>query len=47
MSNTYLTTSELSKRIKYDERVIREQLKDSVEEEMLSGISMQSLITGL
>ncbi|MEH0674031.1 hypothetical protein H4F18_04600 [Vibrio scophthalmi] len=70
MDNTYLTTSELSKRIKYDERVIREQLKDSVlfegvhyirpfggrkilfiwervEEEMLSGISMQSLITGL
>ncbi|CAM4386870.1 hypothetical protein ACPV4B_08660 [Vibrio parahaemolyticus] len=70
MDNTYLTTSELSKRIKYDERVIREQLKDSVlfegvhyirpfggrkilfiwervEEEMLSGVSMQSLITGL
>lgn len=70
MDNTYLTTSELSKRIKYNERVIREQLKDSVlfegvhyirpfggrkilfiwervEEEMLSGISMQSLITGL
>ncbi len=70
MDNTYLTTSELSKRIKYDERVIREQLKDNVlfegvhyvrpfggrkilfiwervEEEMLSGISIQSLITGL
>ncbi|MDE1251109.1 hypothetical protein L9W97_02575 [Vibrio aestuarianus] len=70
MDNTYLTTSELSKLIKYDERVIREQLKDSVlfegvhyirpfggrkilfiweriEEEMLSGVSMQSLITGL
>ncbi|KHT65597.1 hypothetical protein RJ45_00150 [Photobacterium gaetbulicola] len=30
MSNTYLTTSELSERIKYDARVIREQLKDSV-----------------
>lgn len=70
MDNTYLTTSELSKRIKYDVRVIREQLKDSVlfegvhyirpfggrkilfiwervEEEMLSGISIQSLISGL
>jgi hypothetical protein len=70
MSNTYLTTSELSERIKYDSRVIREQLKDSVlfegihyirpfggrkilfiwervEEEMLNGISSQSLLTGL
>ncbi|MGY5612499.1 hypothetical protein [Vibrio brasiliensis] len=70
MSNTYLTTSELSARIKYDSRVIREQLKDSVlfegvhyirpfggrkilfiwervEEEMLNGISSQSLLTGL
>lgn len=27
---TYLTTAELSERIKYDSRTIREQLKDSV-----------------
>lgn len=27
---TYLTTSELSKLIKYDQRTIRERLKDSV-----------------
>jgi hypothetical protein len=27
---TYLTTAELSQRIKYDSRTIREQLKDSV-----------------
>lgn len=27
---TYLTTTELSSRIKYDERTIRERLKDSV-----------------
>ncbi|WP_299018070.1 hypothetical protein [uncultured Photobacterium sp.] len=70
MSNTYLTTSELSERIKYDARVIREQLKDSVlfegvhyirpfggrkilfiwervEEEMLHGITTDSLSTGL
>ena len=70
MDNTYLTTTELSKRIKYESRVIREQLKDTVlfegvhyirpfggrkilfiwervEEEMLSGISTQSLLTGL
>ncbi|MDG3085386.1 hypothetical protein P7F88_04410 [Vibrio hannami] len=70
MNHTYLTTSELSERIKYDSRVIREQLKDSVlfegihyirpfggrkilfiwervEEEMLNGISSQSLLTGL
>ncbi|MGF1860544.1 hypothetical protein [Photobacterium profundum] len=70
MDNTYLTTAELSERIKYDARVIREQLKDSVlfegihyirpfggrkilfiwervEEEMLVGISTQSLLTGL
>ncbi|MDN3696197.1 MULTISPECIES: hypothetical protein [Vibrio] len=69
MDNTYLTTAELSVRIKYDARVIREQLKDSVlfegihyirpfggrkilfiwervEEEMLVGISSQSLILG-
>ncbi|MCA2422283.1 hypothetical protein R7Q39_24750 [Vibrio sp. 947] len=69
MNHTYLTTSELSERIKYDSRVIREQLKDSVlfegvhyirpfggrkilfiwervEEEMLNGISYQSLLTG-
>jgi hypothetical protein len=70
MDNTYLTTAELAERIKYDARVIREQLKDSVlfegihyirpfggrkilfiwervEEEMLSGISTHSLLTGI
>ena len=30
MSSTYLTTEELSGRIKYDSRTIRERLKDSV-----------------
>ena len=30
MSDTYLTTEELSERIKYDCRTIRERLKDSV-----------------
>lgn len=30
MTQTYLTTSELAKRIKYDARTIRERLKDSV-----------------
>lgn len=30
MSHTYLTTDELSSKIKYDARTIREQLKDSV-----------------
>ena len=30
MSSTYLTTAELSDRIKYDERTIRERMKDSV-----------------
>jgi hypothetical protein len=30
MDNTYLTTAELAERIKYDARVIREQLKDTV-----------------
>ncbi|MAY35695.1 hypothetical protein [uncultured Spongiibacter sp.] len=30
MSHTYLTTEELSERIKYDPRTIRQQLKDSV-----------------
>ena len=30
MNNTYLTTEELSTRIKYDPRTIRDQLKDSV-----------------
>lgn len=30
MSHTYLTTTELSSLIKYDERTIRERLKDSV-----------------
>jgi hypothetical protein len=30
MAQTYLTTEELSARIKYDPRAIREQLKDSV-----------------
>ena len=70
MDITYMTTSELSDRIKYDQRTIREQLKDSVlfegvhyirpfegrkilyiweriEEEMLHGISSQSLIAGM
>lgn len=28
MNQTYLTTTELSSRIKYDERTIRERLKD-------------------
>ncbi len=35
MSQTYLTTEELSNRIKYDSRTIRERLKDSV---LLEGI---------
>ena len=35
MSVTYLTTEELSQRIKYDIRTIRERLKDSV---LLEGI---------
>ncbi len=35
MSQTYLTTDELSARIKYDVRTIRERLKDSV---LLEGI---------
>lgn len=30
MNQTYLTTEELSNRIKYDPRTIRERLKDSV-----------------
>ena len=30
MTQTYLTTQELSERIKYDTRTIRERLKDSV-----------------
>ncbi len=30
MEQTYLTTDELAKRIKYDARTIRERLKDSV-----------------
>ena len=30
MNQTYLTTQELSDRIKYDARTIRERLKDSV-----------------
>lgn len=30
MSATYLTTQELSERIKYDPRTIRDRLKDSV-----------------
>lgn len=30
MSQTYLTTDELSSKIKYDVRTIRERLKDSV-----------------
>ena len=35
MSQTYLTTGELSARIKYDARTIRERLKDSV---LLEGV---------
>ena len=35
MPNTFLTTEELSQRIKYDSRTIREQLKDAV---LLEGI---------
>jgi hypothetical protein len=35
MTSTYLTTDELSTRIKYDARTIRNQLKDSV---LLEGI---------
>lgn len=35
MTQTYLTTDELSSRIKYDSRTIRERLKDSV---LLEGI---------
>jgi len=35
MSLTYLTTSELAARIKYDARTIRNQLKDSV---LLEGV---------
>lgn len=35
MTKTYLTTEELSARIKYDVRTIRERLKDSV---LLEGV---------
>ena len=35
MSQTFLTTEELSVRIKYDARTIREQLKDAV---LLEGV---------
>ncbi|MCB1664096.1 MAG: hypothetical protein KDI20_16005 [Pseudomonadales bacterium] len=35
MSMTYLTTEELSLKIKYDQRTIRERLKDSV---LLEGV---------
>jgi len=35
VSPTYLTTEELSARIKYDPRTIREQMKDSV---LLEGV---------
>lgn len=35
MNNEYLTTDELSVRIKYDARTIRERLKDSV---LLEGV---------
>ena len=35
MAQTYLTTEELSARIKYDVRTIRESLKDSV---LLEGV---------
>lgn len=35
MSNTFLTTEQLASRIQYDERTIRDQLKDSV---LLEGV---------
>jgi hypothetical protein len=35
MASTYLTTAELSERIKYDARTIRDRLKDSV---LLEGV---------
>jgi hypothetical protein len=35
MTNTYLTTAELSERIKYDQCTIRNQLKDTV---LLEGV---------
>jgi hypothetical protein len=35
MSDTYLTTEELAKKIKYDPRTIRDRLKDSV---LLEGV---------
>lgn len=35
MSQTYLTTAQLASRIQYDERTIRNQLKDSV---LLEGV---------
>jgi hypothetical protein len=35
MTKTFLTTEELAQRIKYDERTIRERLKDSV---LLEGV---------
>ncbi|MCP5223098.1 MAG: hypothetical protein H6944_15590 [Zoogloeaceae bacterium] len=35
MAATYLTTEELAERIKYDQRTIRERLKDSV---LLEGV---------
>lgn len=70
MDMTYMTTFELSVRIKYDPRTIREQLKDSVlfegvhyirpfggrkilylweriEEEMLHGVSLNTLTAGM
>lgn len=70
MDMTYMTTFELSERIKYDPRTIREQLKDSVlfegvhyirpfggrkilylweriEEEMLHGVSLNTLTAGM
>ncbi len=70
MDITYMTTLELSERIKYDQRTIREQLKDSVlfegvhyirpfggrkilylweriEEEMLNGVSLNTLTAGM
>lgn len=37
MHITYLTTAELADRIKYDERTIRDQMKDSV---LLEGIAL-------
>ena len=43
MASTYLTTTELSDRIKYDARTIRDRMKDSV---LLEGVSLFPSIRG-